>query len=355
MTKREQVLEAFQHKESDSIPAYVRIIENWEAHKEYFGIEERDALFDKLNNTIRSFVPDYLGKQVDREYVPDDNAVTIDIGIWGIPEEYAGTYSDTVERPLSHAETLSDIEKNKWPSGSDWDFKGMNEQLRLEKNLARLSPSWMPVFSRLAELFGMEKALTDLYLNRTLIEAALQQIDNFYTEFYENMLSSCGSNLDIFGLGDDFAGNTGLFIDPDLWRKLFKPLYAKYIGMAKDHGLHTFMHCCGKITEVLPDLIDIGLDGWQTVQTHLPGQDPEYIKKEFGKHLTFIGAIDTTNIINREGPEVVRSHVRSQINILGRDGGYICAPDHIILSDVSSENIEALYDECRMHKFILSE
>jgi uroporphyrinogen decarboxylase len=97
-------------------------------------------------------------------------------------------------------------------------------------------------------------------------------------------------------------------------------------------------------------LIDIGLDGWQTVQTHLRGQSPEFIKKEFGKHITFIGAIDSTNILCKGDTSAVRNHVRNQLDALSGGGGYICAPDHIILSDVSSENIEALYDECRNYR-----
>jgi uroporphyrinogen decarboxylase len=352
MTHRERVIAAFNHEEKESVPANVRIIENWESHKDYFKVNTQKELFDKLGNTIRSFVPAPLDS---KNYNPGSNVdsqVTIDINIWGIPEEYAGTYSDLIERPLSRAETIKDVENHTWPSGSNWDFSGMNDKLKSETNLARLSPSWMPVFSRLAELLGMEKALTDMYLNRPVIEAALHHIDKFYTEFFQNMLSTCGKNLEIFGIGDDFAANTGLMFDPEIWRELFKPLYAKYLGMAKDYGLFTFMHSCGNITSVLPDLIDSGLDGWQTVQTHLPGQSPEFIKKEFGKHITFIGAIDSTNILCSVDPESVRSHVKKQLEILSKGGGYICAPDHIILSDVPSENIEALYDECK--KFRLS-
>jgi uroporphyrinogen decarboxylase len=184
-----------------------------------------------------------------------------------------------------------------------------------------------------------------------LIEAALEKIDCFYSEFYSKMLSECGENLDIFGLGDDFADNNGMIFDPEIWRDLFKPLYAKYIGMAKKYGLYTFMHSCGNITTVLPDLIDIGLDGWQTVQTHLKGQDPLFLKREFGKDLTFIGAVDSTNILCKSDTDRVRRHVREQINILGKGGGYICSADHIILSDVPSQNIEALYDECKKFRF----
>lgn len=351
MTQRERVFAAFNHKEYESVPAYVRIIENWESHKDYFHVESQEELFNRLGNTIRSFAPKSTDKIENSLSADYQSQVTLDKSIWGIPTEFAGTHSDSIARPLGRAETIQDIENHKWPSGSTWDFTKMNEKLKSENNLARLSPSWMPVFSRLTELFGMEKAMTGMYMNRPIIEAALSRIDNFYSEFFQNMLSKCGKNLDIFGLGDDFATNNGLMIDPEIWRELFKPLYAKYIGMAKEHGLFALMHSCGNITAVLPDLIDIGLDGWQTVQTHLSGQSAELIKREYGKHITFVGAIDSTNVLCKNDPESVRTHVKKQIDILARGGGYICAPDHIIQSDVPSENIEALYDECKKWQF----
>jgi uroporphyrinogen decarboxylase len=267
--------------------------------------------------------------------------------IWGIPEDMVGTYTDSIPRPLARAKSAADVEAFDWPSGSDYDFGAMRDQLIAEDQYASLSTSWNPVFSRLCELFGMENAMVNLHTNRPVVEAALARLDHFYTEFYTGILDSCGDQLDIFGLGDDFAGNDGLLIPPDLWRRLFKPLYAKWLGMAKSRGLFTFMHACGNLTDVLPDLIDIGLDAWQTVQTHLDGQGPELLKKAYGSQLTFIGAIDTTNILGRATPDEVRDHVGAQISALGRGGGYICAPDHTIMSEVSSENVVALYDACR--------
>jgi uroporphyrinogen decarboxylase len=202
----------------------------------------------------------------------------------------------------------------------------------------------MPVFSGLCELFGMEQAMVNLHTNHTVIEAALAHLDDFYTAFCQHVLNSCGDQLEIFGIGDDFAGNRRLLIRPDLWRRLFRPLYAKWLGMAKARGLVTFMHSCGQMTEVLPDLIDIGLDVWQTVQTHLPGQDAALIKAEFGEHLAFVGAIDTTNVLGFATPAEVRAHVRDQIRALGAGGGYVCAPDHTVMEEVPSENVAALYD-----------
>ena len=343
MTGRDRVVAALRHEVPDLIPAYVRNVMGWERHAAYFGVATLAELMERLGNTIVSVVPAYTLAQPPVQ--PGELSPGLPL-IWGVPDDLSGTYTDSRPRPLADAQTTADIDAYDWPSASEsaWDFAGMRERLVADTTHARLGPSWTPVFSRLCELFGMEQAMVNLYTNRPVIEAALAHLDAFYTEFFRHMLDTCGDQLELFGIGDDFAGNQRLLIRPELWRALFKPLYAKWLGLAKARGLVTFMHCCGQLVEVLPDLIDIGLDVWQTVQTHLPGQSAATIKAEFGEHLAFVGAIDTTNVLGFATPAEVRAHVRDQIRALGAGGGYVCAPDHTIMEEVPSENVAALFE-----------
>ncbi len=342
-TPRDRALAALNHSVPDRIPAYVRKVHDWPRHAAAFGVTTLAELMDRLGNTIVSFAPSYLAAEPP---VPAEQFMPGMPSIWGIAgdvEPYS--YSDALPRPLTHAATVADVDLYPWPSGDSesWDFAGMRTALVNDQLHARLSPSWNPVFSQLCGLFGMERAMVNLRWNRVVIEAALAHLDDFYTRFYANMLDTCGDKLELFGLGDDFAANRALLIRPDEWRKLLLPLYAKWLRMAKGRGLRTLMHCCGRIVDVLPDLIDSGLDAWQTVQTHLPDQDPQSLKSRFGRNLTFVGAIDTTNVLGLGSPEQVRLHVEGQVRQLGRDGGYICGPDHTILEEVPTENVVALY------------
>jgi uroporphyrinogen decarboxylase len=343
MTPRERVMCTLAHEVPDQVPAYVRNVEDWERHAAYFGVNTLGELMDRLGNIIVSFVPAYKG--CDGRVLPKPYSPALP-AVWGIPEEFAGTYSHAMPRPLSDAATVADVDAYAWPCAGEsaWDLNQMHRRLLRDEAHARMSPSWTPLFSRLCELFGMEQAMVNLLTNRRVIEAALAHLDEFYTGFFSHMLDQCGDQLEVFGLGDDFACNRGLLIRPEVWRQLFKPLYAKWLGMAKTKGLLTLMHCCGLIQEVLPDLIDSGLDAWQTVQTHLPGQDAACIKAEFGQHLAFVGAVDTTNVLGTEDRDRVRAHVREQIQALGAGGGYVCAPDHTIMAEVPSENVAAMYE-----------
>jgi len=148
-------------------------------------------------------------------------------------------------------------------------------------------------------------------------------------------------------VGDDFADNRGLLMRPEQWRRFFKPLWAKWLAMAKARGLRTWMHACGAISAVLPDLVDIGLEVWEAVQTHLPGNEPERLKRDFGRHLTFAGGVDTQHVLSFMPPDEVRRRTREAIRVLGVGGGYLCGPDHWVQPGVPFENVTALFETVR--------
>ena len=103
------------------------------------------------------------------------------------------------------------------------------------------------------------------------------------------------------------------------------------------------MHSCGNILEVLPDLIDIGLDIWETVQLPTFPITAEELKHRFGRHITFFGGV-STQLLPFMTPDQVRQETERCIRALGRNGGYIVSADHILKPDVPIENILALYE-----------
>ena len=339
-TPRQRVMSSLRHTVPETIPAYVNNVVNCDAYLSYFGVSNRDGLLERLGNCMVNYAPKH--RTIDETRLSRSASSSI----WGVSEDMYMTYSDTVPRPFADAETAADVDRFPWPQGNDWDFRELRDRLAADKTHARLSNRWEPVFSRLCEMFGMETAMVNLYTNLPVIEAALARLEAYYDSYFERLLATCGGVLDVFGLGDDFACNTGLLIPVHLWRRLFLPLYAKWLGMAKTKGLPTLMHSCGRIVEVLPDLIDDGLDAWETVQTHLPGQEPADLKRRFGAHLAFVGGIDTTHLLGRASAQEVRHHVELQIRELAEGGGYVCAPDHTIMAEVPPENVDALYGAC---------
>ena len=179
-----------------------------------------------------------------------------------------------------------------------------------------------------------------------VFEASVEQVFRFSTTYVERFIETVGPKLDILYLADDFASQRGLLMDPSLWRRFLKPRYAQLFAIGKKLGLPIWFHSCGDITPVLPDLIDIGMDVWETVQLHALRMTPAELKRQYGQHLTFFGGVNTQNLPFAT-PQQVADEVNRCIDLLGEGGGYICGPDHHIKPDVPAANVVALFDTAR--------
>lgn len=336
MNSRERVLASINHKIPDRIPVHTISIDNPKPFLEHLGLENYEALLKYLNIDVRSVSP------ISKNPLINDCIIS--------PFGTSGGFSDysanTFKRPFDKAETIKEIENYIWPDVEEWDFNGFRIMMeKYESPYAIMASSWNPIFDQILDLFGMENALVNMCINPELIEAAVAYVEDYYLKYYSKLFDALSGKVQIFNMGDDFATQRGMLLSPEIWRRMFKPTYKKIFEIAKAHNLYVWFHSCGAISEVLPDLIDIGMDVWETVQAHLPGNEPERIKREYGKDIAFFGAINTQTTMPFGTPNDVRQEVRERVYILGKDGGYICGPDHHIKEDVPIENFLALYDE----------
>jgi uroporphyrinogen decarboxylase len=195
------------------------------------------------------------------------------------------------------------------------------------------------MFERAWTLRGMENLLTDMILHPAFVEELLDRILDYNLQVIDHML---GYDLDCIRFGDDWGQQTGLIMGPRLWRRFIKPRVAIMYARVKDAGLAVMQHSCGAIQELFPDLIDIGLDIFNTFQPEV--MDVEAIKREYGRHLTFYGGISTQQVLPKVGPDELKAHIRGMIAEIGASGGYIVAPTHAIPKDVPPENILAFVE-----------
>jgi hypothetical protein len=149
----------------------------------------------------------------------------------------------------------------------------------------------------------------------------------------------------VFVSGTDFGMQNGLFTSLESYRELFQPFH-KMVN-DKIHQLtnwKTFIHTCGAIYDLIPDLIDAGFDILNPVQISATGMDPRRLKNEFGPHITFWGGgVDTQSTLPFGTPGEVYKEVLKNIEILAENGGYVFNTVHNIQSNVPIENILAMY------------
>ncbi len=133
-------------------------------------------------------------------------------------------------------------------------------------------------------------------------------------------------------------------LSPDLWRKYYKPWDKKLIEIAKSHNLLVCFHVCGNCTAILPDLIEMGVDLLDPVQTSAKNMELSNLKKQFGKDLCFHGGLDVQGLLPRAAPWEIELEVKKIKDLFGDGGGIILGPSHYITVDTPTENILAVYE-----------
>jgi uroporphyrinogen decarboxylase len=250
------------------------------------------------------------------------------------------------------------MEKIHWAAfaHSPWDHAGEPDfwnQLRLNALELRDKSDRAIVLSAGCNLFEwgtfvrrLDYFLMDLIKIPTEVERFLDALMERHLNTLENICSSVGDLVDIIRLGDDLGMNTGPMMAPKTYQKLFKPRHTILCNYIKSNSsMHTFLHSCGSIYQLIPDLIEAGFEILNPVQTNTRDMDPKMLKKEFGTDVTFWGGgADTRAILNQGTPDQVKDHVRENIEILSPGGGFIFNTIHNILPDVPPVNITAMFE-----------
>jgi uroporphyrinogen decarboxylase len=192
----------------------------------------------------------------------------------------------------------------------------------------------------------MDNFLMDLMTEEAKMSEMLDMLVEMHLAGLEKKCRNLGDIVDVIRFGDDLGMTSGPIMDLDTFRRLFKPRYRILCDYVKKHSnMKIFMHSCGSIKQFIPDLIDVGIDILNPVQTNCFGMDLVALKNEFGKDITFWGGgVDTSAILSTGTPQDVRRDVLIRCEILSRDGGFVFAPIHNILADVPPENIMAAYN-----------
>ncbi len=364
-SSRDRMLKAIDHIEPETVPVSIVGFDEPARWLERFGARDNFELRMKLGLDMQTALAVYTGENTARG-----------LDIWGcdcdiMGSQGAGYGSGRSHVPLADASSVSDVDNYAWPNPDDFNYEIAAQVLRsVPEDKARTARAvcgvaregmtleaasrgggqWMPILCTVFNMIGMEETLIALHAEPNIIEAVIRNIERFVLEYSRRVIAATEGLVDIFYIGDDFAGQTGMLISPETWRRFLKPTYQRLAELIKGHGLKVWFHACGTFRPVLPDMIDIGVDVWETVQAHLPGNEPESLKRDFGRHLTFFGAISTQHTLPFGTPEQVRAEVRERIQVLGEGGGYICGGDHTIMPETPIENTLAMIDEARTYR-----
>jgi uroporphyrinogen decarboxylase len=198
------------------------------------------------------------------------------------------------------------------------------------------------LFERAWSLRGMPELLIDMIDAPAFVDELLGAITAFQLGVVEVVAQH---DIDGILFGDDWGQQQGLLMGPHHWRRFIKPRLAELYSAARRHGKAVFIHCCGKVQELFPELIELGLDVFNPLQPEV--MDPYEIKRQYGEQLAFYGGMSIQRVLPFGTPQEVRDEARRLMDRVGRGGGFIISPSHDMPGDIPVANMVAFIETVR--------
>ncbi|MEM2929692.1 MAG: uroporphyrinogen decarboxylase family protein [Thermoproteota archaeon] len=395
MDSRNRVLTALRHEEPDRVPidlgsmpstgimaiAYVKL-------KKYLGLEKGvvrvydvgQQLAEPEREIIETFKVDVIsltrtlepcgpGNERWKRWLLPDGSVC-EIPVWFDPKPDSaggwvvrngkgtvlskmpkgGLYFDSVYHPFEKTESLKALDDYDWESNKIGDDYVSN--LRRKAEYLYGNTSFAIHFFGAGSLHewgqglrGWSNWLIDLSSRKNMASKILDKMMDVLTYNLKKYVEALKDCVQIIGFGDDLGVQTGPQVSPRTYREMLKPYHSELFQYVKKHSkMFVFLHSCGSIYDLIPDLIDAGVDILNPVQISARNMEPERLKKKFGDQVTFWGGgVDTQNVFHVRKPEEVYEHVKKNILVFARNGGYVFNQVHNIQANVPPENIMAAY------------
>ncbi|MBI4557208.1 MAG: hypothetical protein HY706_06460 [Candidatus Hydrogenedentes bacterium] len=290
--------------------------------------------------------PEYIGPPLEK-----------DTDIWGVKrrtirvpvQNGTESYSEVAESPLAWAQSVADVEEYpRWPSPDWFDYGVVEAQCDAIRERGRVVVFMGDRLNRVAQLKpamylrGDANIFIDLAMNEEVAQAIFREIREFYLVYIERIMEAARGKIDVVLTGDDFGGQNGLLMSPDMWRRFLKPGFAEYVRCIKQYGVRVMHHTCGSVFEIIPDLIAAGLDVLQSCQPEAAQMGLAYLKTRFGDRLCFHGGLSIQQTMPFGTPRAIRDEVSRIADLFRGSGGYIFCTAHNIQADTPIANVQAL-------------
>jgi uroporphyrinogen decarboxylase len=329
ITPRQRVKTALLHQQPDRTPYH--IVFTKQMHARMVAFLDDAAFMDRIGNHFTMLRAEPIGARVevrpniwrDQFGVHWDRSVDQDIGV-----------------VMEYLVTRDNFHDFAFPDADDPSRFAAYTHLRQDyPDTFVVTSLSFSLFERAWALVGMETLLVAMLEHPDFVHHLLDRLLEFNLRLIEH---ACKYDIDAILFGDDWGQQHGLIMGPALWREFIQPRIRQLYQAAKARGKFVFIHCCGKVQQLFPELIECGLDVFNPMQPEV--MDVAAIKREFGTRLSFYGGISTQRTLPFGTVQETRDEVRRLIEVLGRDGGYIASPAHATPADARPENVAAMIE-----------
>ena len=332
-TLRARVIAQIHHQETNPIPYTLSFEQEVEEGLDaYYGSEGWRA---RIHNAIVQVPGPTAEMYVERTEAELIRDVYGSLWHWG--DRFPHLVQPVISMPALEGFTFPALDTL---FAAGWKDRSLAE-IERKKDHFRVVGFSFGLFERTWALCGFDNVLLYLATEPDFYERLVEGVANHQMEILEKLLE-----LPVDGImfSDDWGFQQGVIMGAKRWRRFFKPHLSRLYGRAKAAGKFVFSHCCGGIREILPDLIEIGLDVYESVQPEAKNNNPYELKKEFGRELTFWGALGSQSTIPFGTPDEIKAEINRLCREMGRGGGFILGPSKSLQPETPIENAAAVVE-----------
>ena len=305
------------------------------------GITTLDEFQLRVGEDFRHISPLYTGPEMKRY---EDGSYD---SLWG--ERYKrlpfgnGTYEEPVFQPFKDIETLSEVEKMRFPSPDWFDYSNVKQQCEENGDYIRFvgNAGVLDFMNGIGFMRGIERVYLDVGLEDEVYLYIAEKRYEFFMEHIRRILEAADGAIDVVYCGEDLGTQIAPIINPAAFMKLFAPKYKALFELAHSYGAKTMMHSCGSIRTFLPILIDLGLDILEGVQVDAANMDIVSLHEEFYRKVVFCGSLSVQSLLCKGTPEDIYREVDLRLRLF-KEGGLMLGPTNCLQSDMPLENFYAM-------------
>jgi len=332
MNSKERVLTTFDHREPDRVPRWCGASpEFWEKSKAVLTLDD-EGLRHRFGDDFRRITAPYLDKN-GQEVSP-----------FGIARGGVG-YGMALNHPLAEA-SIEEMKVFPWPDPNQVDITKLRAQASIwNDEYAILGGDWSPFWHDVIDMAGMENLFIRMYTEPEWAHALYNHVFDYYYAVNERIFAEAGDLIDLFFIGNDLGSNNGSLIGTDLFEEYLSSKFKKMADLGHAYQSKALLHCCGGFRELMPQMIEAGLDGVHAIQPSCYGMDLQGLKRDFGEKLVFNGCIDSQFALIQGTPEYVKQETLKTLKIMMPGGGFVAGASHdYILGETPVENVLAMFD-----------
>jgi len=249
-----------------------------------------------------------------------------------------------LHHPLAQVDSVAALEAYPFPDyAAPWRYERVADDARRsrEDDFVVIGQMSQTILETAYEMRGIDRLMMDFYERPEYVETLFEKIAErrrFQAKIYAE------SGCDVLRIGDDIATQTGLLVSPQMYRQWIEPHHAKVIEIARSvkPDIHVLYHSDGKLTPLLPDLIEIGVTAVNPCQPEC--MDPAEVKSEFGRHLTLWGCTAVQSNFAHGDRASVLDEIRTRMRTVAPGGGFVVQFMNIVITDKVLENLRAFFE-----------